>query len=60
MYCKGGGKFLNQNTILSFNVTNDKFGQVELPDGIDQERQHLVVIKGNLSFITLVHPKTAL
>ena len=57
---KGGGKFLNQNTILSFDVTNYKFGQVELPDGIDQEWQHLVVMKGNLSFITLVHLETAL
>ena len=55
---EGEGKFLNQTIILSFYVNNDKFGEIALPDGLEQPLQHLVVIKGNLVFVTLVYPET--
>ena len=55
---EGEGKFLNQTIILSFDVNNDKFGEIALPDGLEQPLQHLVVVKGNLVFVTLVYPET--
>ena len=54
---EGDGKFLNQNMILSFDVHNNKFGEIALPDGIEQRWQHLVEIKENLAFITLEYSR---
>ena len=59
---EGDGQFLNQNMILSFDVNNDKFGEIALPrgqvlpQGLVAVPQSLMVFKGKLAFITFGYP----
>ena len=56
---KGGVQLANRDVILSFDVNNDKFGEIALPDGQQLIPQGLVavphdlmVFKRKLAFIT--------
>ena len=51
------GEFLDQMMILSFDVNNDKFGEMALPDGDRLHKQSLFVYKVNLAFITYGYPE---
>ncbi|KAL4634101.1 hypothetical protein ACB092_04G173400 [Castanea dentata] len=43
--------------ILSFDVDNDKFGVMALPDGDKLHEQSPFVFEGNLAFITYGYPE---
>ena len=50
-------EFLNRMMILSFDVDNEEFGEMALPDGDILHQRSLSVFKGNLAFITYGCPE---
>nr|XP_023888156.1 F-box/kelch-repeat protein At3g06240-like [Quercus suber] len=56
-HSEGERKFLDPTTILSFDVNNEKFREMALPDGDKLIEQYLFVFKGNLAFISCGYPE---
>uniref|UniRef100_A0A7N2LH99 F-box associated beta-propeller type 3 domain-containing protein n=2 Tax=Quercus lobata TaxID=97700 RepID=A0A7N2LH99_QUELO len=56
-HSEGERKFLDPTMILSFDVNNEKFGEMALPDGDKLIVQYLFVFKGNLAFILCGYPE---
>ena len=52
---KAEGQLVNQNKIISFDVNNDKFAEIRLPDKQKLLPQYLIEFNGNLAFITFGH-----
>ena len=56
-YHSEGERFLDPAMILSFDVNNEKFREMALPDGDILIMQDLFVLKGNLAFISCGYPE---
>ena len=56
-HSEGEVEFLYPMMILSFDVNNEKFGEMALPDGDKLIVQDLFVFKGNLAFISCGYPE---
>ena len=53
-HSEGEREFLEPRMILSFDVDNEKFGEMAIPDG---DAESLFVFKGNLAFISCGYPE---
>ncbi|XP_030963956.1 F-box/kelch-repeat protein At3g06240-like [Quercus lobata] len=56
-YSEGGRKFPDPTMILSFDVNNEKFREMAIPDGDKLIKQDLFAFKGNLAFSSCGYPE---
>ena len=56
-HSEGEVEFLYPTMILSFDVDNEKFGEMALPAGDKLSEHSLFVFKGNLAFISCGYPE---
>ncbi|XP_030966532.1 F-box/kelch-repeat protein At3g06240-like [Quercus lobata] len=56
-HSEGEVEFQDPTMILSFDVDNEKFGEMALPAGDILSEQSLFVFKGNLAFISCGYPE---